>query len=650
MRLTNLGNCRTIDELVNYKLGLFDNREKSFENIFSIMFTESDNILVERTDGYKIIKTTYGQCEKDIKRISSALSVVLSEYEQGSIVGMYMANSVEWIEIFWALLMCGYKPLLMNSRLDDGTLNKVIKEHKIAAVISDGKEFNVKTYNSSEIAALEENLNVQPQWADELIVMSSGTSENIKLCVYTGEKFYYQLCNSAVIIKECKEIRNHYEGELKLLTFLPFYHIFGLAAVFMWFGFFSRTFVLLNDFGADTILNTVRKHKVTHIFAVPLLWNKVYEAAIKKIRDRGEKTFKKFETGLKLVEKLNFCPALANAFSKKAFKEVRANIFGDSIQFLIAGGSNISSQVLSFFNGIGYHMANGFGMSEVGITSVETSNKIKIRNSCSVGKPFKFVEYSISDDGELLIKGKCMAEKIMQTDKITELKPDEWFHTKDMAEYKNARYYISGRKDDMIPCKTGENLNPNRIEGLLRIRGARVVCLVSKKNELNAVTPVLIIEVNKYLSNQRMINILTSAKEQLALNKLDGTVNEIVLTTDSLMGANDFKLNRHRIARLYSEGKLTTVASDMEHNVEDDIPEELLNEVKELFANALSIDKSEVEADAHFFYDLDGSSLDYLSMTADIQKKYDISFPDNGDNSLSTVREFCRYIQDNLYL
>ncbi len=653
MKLTNIGGFKTIDEAVNYKLNLLTDSDRQFKNIFETMFTETDYIFAEKTDGYRIIKTTYGQCRDEVIRISSVLASVLSEFEPNSVIGMYMSNSVEWIEIFWALLRCGFRPLLMNSRLDNSTLNKVIADNGVAAVISeenpDRQTFCVKTFNSQDIVSAEGKADFKAEWSDEIILMSSGTSENVKLCVYTGEKFYHQLCNSVAIIKECKAIKRHYEGELKLLTFLPFYHIFGLAAVFMWFGFFSRTFVFLNDFGADTILNTVRKHKVTHIFAVPLLWNKVYEAAYKKVKERGEKTFNKFEKGLRIAQKLDFNPALAEFFSRKAFKEVREKIFGDSIQFLIAGGSYISPEVVTFFNGIGYHMAVGFGMSEVGITSVELSEKAKVRNTCSVGKPFKSMEYTISEAGELLIRGNGMASKIIQNGQVTELSPDEWFHTKDSAiRSDDGRYYINGRMDDMIPCKTGENLNPNRIESMINVAGVRCSCLISRKNEFKELKPVLIAEVNKYLSGNRMKEILDNVKEQLAQNKLDGTVNEIVLTTDALMGADEFKINRHRISRLYEEGKIEIVRPEDSEQSHETIPEELLMEVKEIFAEALSVEKDTLGVDEHFFYDLDGSSLDYLSMLADIKNKYEVSFPENDEGTLGTIREFCKYIQDNV--
>ena len=647
MDCTYIKNDAQIDEFVNYKIRLFENKDKNFENLFEFMFMQEECVMYEKTDGYRIIKKTYGQCKEDIYKISGTLSVVLSEYEKGSIVGIYMQNSLEWIEIFWGLLMTGYKPLLMNLRLDNATLNEVIDKHKVVAVISEGQEFNVPTYNGIEIAQKDSEAIQLMNWEDELIVMSSGTSEAVKLCVYNGESFYYQLCNSVQIIRECKDIKKHYEGQLKLLTFLPFYHIFGLAAVYMWFGFFSRTFVQLNDLSADTLLNTIKKHKVTHIFAVPLLWNRVYDAAIKKIKARGDKTYNKMLKGLSIAEKLDFCPALSKAFSRKAFKEVRENLFGESISFLIAGGSSISPNVMRFFNGIGYTMADGFGMSEVGITSVETSNSARIRNSCSVGKPFVHAEYMVSDEGELLVRGKCTAVRILQGEEIINMDETVWFHTKDMVRVDKGRYYILGRKDDMIPCKTGENLNPDRIENMIDIQGVIKPCLIAKNNDKNEKVPVLLAQVSPYASRERVIQILDKIRESLKANKLDGTINEIVITSTSLMGENDFKLNRRKLRRLYESGELSIVNPKYMSEDENEPQLELVKKVRSGFSEALNIPGEDIGVDAHFFYDLDGSSLDYMAMIAEFQKEFELSFNIDDENSIVTVREFCSYIQNN---
>jgi long-chain acyl-CoA synthetase len=151
----------------------------------------------------------------------------------------------------------------------------------------------------------------------------------------------------------------------------------------------------------DTITGTVRRHHVTHIFAVPLFWETVYEQAMKTIRLRGEDTERKFHKAMALRDKLGDS-ALGTLFSKLAFKEVRDNLFGDSICFMITGGSSISKDAMCFFNYIGYHLADGYGMSEIGITSVELSKKKRILNDCYIGKPMDGMEYRRERDRNIL--------------------------------------------------------------------------------------------------------------------------------------------------------------------------------------------------------------------------------------------------------
>ena len=292
MRLTNIANCKTINEFVNYKSNRLKSGEQTFSALFELMFSEESNTFWESNDGYRIIKKTYGEVKKSIYKKAYSLQEKIGELKKGSVVGLYMQNSLEWIEIFWAILKCGYRPLLLNTRIDQTTLEDVVKRADAKAVISDSESFSVATYLAQEIICGEkENDNLS--FGEEILLMTSGTSNAVKICVYDAPSIIAQILNAEQIVKTSRLIKKHYEGELKLLTFLPFYHIFGLTAMYMWFAFYSRTFVALKDMSSQCILNTIRRHKVTHIFAVPLFWNTVFEQALKKVKERGQKTYLK---------------------------------------------------------------------------------------------------------------------------------------------------------------------------------------------------------------------------------------------------------------------------------------------------------------------------------------------------------------------
>ena len=468
--------------------------------------------------------------------------------------------------------------------------------------------------------------------------MSSGTSANIKICAYSAAQFRGLIADSVGIIRQCKALQTHYEGNLKQLAFLPFYHVFGLIAVYIWFGFFSRTFVHLADFAPETILGTIRRHKVTHIFAVPLFWETVYAEAMRGIRARGEETAARFERGLAIARKLGGKPGLCAAFSRRAFREVRENLFGESVCCMISGGSEIQERTLEFFNAIGYPLANGYGMTEIGITSVELSDRPAVRASGTVGEPFSSAEYSLAPDGELLVRGASLAHSIIEGDARRDYDGD-WFHTGDLAACEGGHYRILGRKDDLVVGPDGENMNPTLIEPRFEIPGVRQVCLIAGPDR----APVLLASVGRHLPAGRLEQIDEALRARASELGLTGRLKRIVTVEDELMDAEDFKLCRARLARDFAAGRLTEakIAASAAAGPEDPC----YGHVLELFATALGMQPEELGPDTDFFLDGGGSSLDYFALISRLREEYSVECPTENGESLSTPLALYSFIR-----
>ena len=650
MKNTSFGGFPDADSFVDDKITKLKDSDRTFRAVYSLMIREADNIFCEITDGYSVTSTTYGQFAERTAGFADCLSVLRTDYAQNSIIGLYMNNREEWPEIFWALLMNGFRPFLMNTRLPKDILEQTLREQGVCAVVSEEEPFCVRTILLDDLkqAAAADSAGPLPgsdsAWADEILLMSSGTSEHVKVCAYTGENIYYQICDSGMIIKTCKEMKKHYEGRLKHLAFLPFYHIFGLFAVYMWFSFFSRTFVFLKNFAPDTILNTVRRLKVTHIFAVPILWNTVYASAMKEIRRQGEKTVRKFEKGLALSEKLSSVPGIGNLFVKKAFREVRDRIFGESICFMISGGGAVSEDVLRFFNGIGYHLANGYGMTEVGITSVELSGKRRHLTDGATGMPLSSLEYRISPESELLIRGRSAAERITAGADVIPRDQDGWYHTGDLAREEGGRYFILGRQDDVIIGQNGENLNPDILESGIHVDGVKDLCLTGRDTE-NGTVPVLVLSISPYEGVESRKRIRRDAAEALKKNGLSSAVGEIYLTVTPLMGREDFKVNRRVIRRRLAAQEL--VPAETEEKAGSLTALEL--RVRDMFASVLEYESSGILPDADFFHDLGGTSLAYFSLAMALEEEFGVKFPADAAGSYSTVRTVSGFISKERY-
>ena len=641
-----------LNKYINNKMKKLNSTQKTFKDIFEITHDQDDRIFAETTNGYKINKISYKECKTECTKTAIYLEEKLSNVEKDSFVGLMMDNSIKWVTTFWGLLMAGFKPVLLNLRLNDMLLNDVIELTNLKYIVSD-KEYNVSikqlVLNEEEVLNTK-IVNKEFSWANEIALSTSATSLNIKICIYSGYEIAAQIENTKKIVKTNNFIKTGYKGTIKILAFLPLYHIFGMVATYFWFSFFGRTFVFLKDMANDTITKTVRKHKVTHIFSVPLMWHTIYKTIIKEIDKKDDKTKAKFEKGLKLSLKLqNLSPKIGLWFARKVFSEIHEKAFGDSVSFMITGGSYISQEALKLLNGIGYPLYNGYGMSEIGITSVELRKKAKYRTLGTIGKPFKTIEYDIDENGCLIVKGDSICKKIITKDNVIEIDHNNWFNTNDNVICDKKGYYnINGRIDDVVISSSGEKINPDLIEKKLYLPSVNRYCVlgINYNNEENL---TLILEIIQNPSKLRIKNILKELEENLTkLNNESIKIEKIYYTYNAIAAETAIKVSRSILKRLIENKKvvLNNIIELKEINLDnvEEINSEIALKIKEIMANIITIEKEDIPSDAHFIYDLGATSMDYLTLLVKLREEFEINFDFTNNNNCYNVEEFVKYI------
>ena len=72
------------------------------------------------------------------------------------------------------------------------------------------------------------------------------------------------------------------------------------------------------------------------------------------------------------------------------------------------------------------------------------------------------------------------------------------------------------------------------------------------------------------------------------------------------------------------------------------------SKVKEIIIDKLGVDESEVVADANFTNDLGADSLDTVELIMEFEKDFDLSIPDEDAETIATVGDAVKYIQDKL--
>ena len=69
--------------------------------------------------------------------------------------------------------------------------------------------------------------------------------------------------------------------------------------------------------------------------------------------------------------------------------------------------------------------------------------------------------------------------------------------------------------------------------------------------------------------------------------------------------------------------------------------------VKEIIVDKLGVDESEVTSEASFTNDLGADSLDTVELIMEFEKEFNIGIPDDQAESIGSVGEAVKYIEEN---
>ena len=74
--------------------------------------------------------------------------------------------------------------------------------------------------------------------------------------------------------------------------------------------------------------------------------------------------------------------------------------------------------------------------------------------------------------------------------------------------------------------------------------------------------------------------------------------------------------------------------------------EAILEKVRSIVSEQLSVDAGEVKADSNFQNDLGADSLDTVELVMALEEAFDIEIPDEAAEGITTVGDAVKYIED----
>ena len=115
------------------------NTSRQFSDIYrQIIVNNKKNIYAEYFNlNNKIKHYKYAKMDQNVKRFASYLNSKIKG-ETNSRIILKMANSPAWGEVFWATLMSGFVPVLIDAKTPRDNVENLAKQAKAIALISDG--------------------------------------------------------------------------------------------------------------------------------------------------------------------------------------------------------------------------------------------------------------------------------------------------------------------------------------------------------------------------------------------------------------------------------------------------------------------------------------------------------------------------------
>lgn len=303
------------------------------------------------------------------------------------------------------------------------------------------------------------------------ILYTSGTTGDSKGVMLSHEQYYTALKGNQEVVPVDENDR--------VLNFLPFAHIFekGWALLGMTVG--AR--MIVNTYPQE-VQQSMRETHPTSMSSVPRFWEKVYTGVMEKIDNAGALQRKIFQNALRVGRKHNIeylsrgkRPPLMlhleyEAINKTLFSMVRKELGLTNPNIFPTAGAAISPNVEEFVHAIGLNMVAGYGLTE-SLATVSCDQLDKVYTIGSVGRPLSVVDVKISDEGEVLLKGKTITKGYYNRPDLNDstFTADGYFRTGDCGYLKDGELFLTERIKDLFKTSNGKYIAPQMIESLLLV-------------------------------------------------------------------------------------------------------------------------------------------------------------------------------------
>ena len=365
----------------------------------------------------------------------------------------------------------------------------------------------------------------------------------------------------------------------KFLSFLPLSHSYEHTA-----GQFFPIAIGAEIYyaeGVDTLLANLQEVRPTLMTAVPRLYETMRGRILRNVAagsGSGQKFFNKaLDLGRRKYEgvvPLGLGERLVDSVLDALVRRKIKGRFGGRLKAMISGGAPLNPEIGLFFQSLGFCILQGYGQTESApIVSVNRPARPQMH---TVGPLLDDLDLRIADDGEILVRGELVMQGYWRNPEETARTiVDGWLHTGDIGIVDaDGHLRITDRKNDIIVNSGGDNVSPQRIEGILTMEPEIAQAMIYGDRRPHLVA--LLVPDEEWLANWALANdqdcdlalladdpALRTALEP-SVARVNGGLSNIEkirrfmiatapFTIDNEQLTPTMKIRRHQIRAIYGE-------------------------------------------------------------------------------------------------
>jgi len=423
----------------------------------------------------------------DLRELSTRAAAFFASHniKSGDRVMLFSQNAPEWGMTYFGVLRAGATciPVDPESSTDEvvnfaraGEASGLIISAKLKAERSDLPEKlktagldKVRLWTFEEVFEMpdehtEEERNallpqrVSPQSVASLI-FTSGTTGRPK-----GVMLSHRNLTSMVSMLSSVFDMDTSDG---VLSVLPLHHTFEFSTGFLTPLSRGAQITYLSELSSEHLAKAIKNGHVTGMVGVPALWELLHRRIKTRLHDRGKLVGEtadlliRFNAWLRDKTPLNFGQLL--------FYPIHEGM-GGRVRYFISGGSALNEKVQRDFQGLGFTILEGYGLTEASpvLTVTRPENRML---AGTVGKSLPGVEVRISEPdrsgvGEVIARGPNVMLGYFGNEEATrETLVDRWLYTGDLGRIDDeGNLYLVGRSKDIIVDTNGKNVYPDEVE------------------------------------------------------------------------------------------------------------------------------------------------------------------------------------------